>query len=571
MFNVLLMRFLKHSTQNGQEFYSSFPKGYRIGRTKYVVIAGSVISGVGKGTFSSSLGSLLKLRHNLRVAPIKFDGYLNYDAGTLNPYRHGEVFVLDDGTECDLDLGTYERMLNQDLSKNNYLTAGKIFKTIIDKERKGDYLGRDVQFIPHVTGEIKLFLRNLAIKSRADIVLVEVGGTVGDIENSYFLEAMRELAYEDGRHNVCFVNVVYIIEPGSLGEQKSKAAQLGIKSLMSVGIQPNIIVCRSQDPIKQHIIDKISITSNIPVSQVFNLSHVNNILEIPVTLKKVGIDRQILQILNLRYKHDGEFRKWEKLAYKITKANREVTIGITGKYTGVHDSYLSILKALEHCAPYLHTKVHIKWIETTNIEDGKAKVEDELEGVDGIIVPGGFGKRGTEGKIKCVQYAREHQIPYLGLCFGFQMAVIEFARNVCGLRNANSTEIDPNTPHPVIDILPEQKNVKNLGGTMRLGGHNVLVKPNTLAYKLFNKKNMVRMRFRHRFECNPSYIDILQQHGLIFSGKAPNQPIMQILELRDHPYFIGTQAHPCFTSRPLNPNPMFSGLIQAALNHKPYK
>ncbi len=549
------------------EFYSDFPKGYRPGETKFVIVTGSVISGVGKGTFTSCLGTLLKLGHGLNVAPIKLEGYLNYDSGTLNPFRHGEVFVLDDGTECDLDLGTYERMLNQNLTKDNFLTAGRLFKTIIDKERDGKYLGRDVQFIPHVTGELKNFLRELAMKSKADVLLVEIGGTVGDIENSYYLEAMRELRYEEGKENVCFINVVYILEPGSLGEQKSKAAQLGLRTLMGLGIQPDIVVCRSENPISESIKEKISIVANIPVSRVVNLNDTRNIYRVPLKLKGMEIDKAIFEIFDMKKysKESSDFEKWNKLVNMVGSAKKEVTIGIAGKYTNVHDSYMSILKALEHTAPYLDAKVNVKWIETTGIN--KNNVERKVEGLDGLIVPGGFGARGVEGKIECVRYSRENNIPFLGLCFGFQMAVIEFARNVCGLKEANSTEIKPNTKNPVICILPEQEEIDGLGGTMRLGGLDVLIKEGTRAHKIYGK-NKVRGRFRHRWNLNTKYIDKLEKCGMVFSGFAPQKRIMQILELPKHPFFFATQYHPELTSKPLEPEPLFRELVKKSLDHK---
>ena len=551
------------SKTDDTEFYSNFPKKYLRSKTKYIVITGSVISGVGKGTLSSSLGNLLKLLHGFRVAPVKFDGYLNCDAGTLNPFRHGEVFVLEDGTECDLDLGTYERMMNENFTRDNYLTSGKIFKMIIDKERSGKYLGRDVQFIPHVTGEIKGFLRRLAVKSEADIVLVEVGGTIGDLENSYFLEAMRELAYEEGRENVCFINVTYVLRPGSLGEHKSKASQLGIKSLMSMGIQPDIIICRSETPISKKIKEKISIFSNVPVSRVVNSTDVKNIYNIPLFLNDVGIDNELLKILNLESKSDGsrDFEKWKELVRKIDDSRREITIGIAGKYTNVQDSYLSILKAVEHTAPYHNVTPRIKWIETTDIENGKLKVENAMKDVNGLIVPGGFGLRGAEGKISCVKYARENRIPYLGLCFGFQMAVIEFARNVCGIKSATSSEFC-NDRESVVCILPEQEEIEELGGTMRLGGLELLVKEKTLAHRLYDRTR-IKERFRHRYNVNTKYIDILEKKGMVFSGFAPKKRIMQILELPDHPFFIATQFHPELNSKPLEPNPVFMGFLGA--------
>lgn len=555
------------SRTDEHEFYTPLPQGYIHGKTKYIIITGSVISGVGKGTFTSCLGTLLRC-YGLKISMVKFDGYLNYDAGTLNPFRHGEVFVLDDGTECDLDLGSYERFTNQNFSSLNYLTAGRIFKTIIDKERRGEFLGRDVQFIPHVTGEIKRFLRDLAVKTKADIILVEVGGTVGDLENSYFLEAMRELRHEEGKDNVCFINITYVLEPHSLGEQKTKAAQLGIRRLMELGIQPDIIICRSENKLKEKAKEKISIYSNVAMERVFDSQDLESIYDIPLYLKQIGVDRAVFQVLSIGSREnesdDINFSLWKSFVDKIKNANKEIIVAITGKYTGLHDSYISILNALEHTSAYYGAKAKIKWIETTDIENGKILVDSVLKEVDGIIVPGGFGRRGIEGKLACIKYARENKIPYLGICLGFQLAIIEFARNVCRLKNANSTEFDPNTSYPVIDILPEQKRIEGLGGSMRLGGRDVEIKHDTLAYKLYGKA-LVRERFRHRFECNPEYIDILEKNGMIFSGKAPDSNIMQILELYDHPFFIGTQFHPEFTSKPLSPSPIFKGLIEASL------
>jgi len=429
------------------EFFSPIPAGYKKGKTRYVIVLGTVMSGLGKGIFSSCLAKLMQDK-GLKVAPIKLEGYLNIDSGTLNPLRHGEVFVLDDGMECDMDLGTYERMLDQNLTRDNFATSGQMFSSILAKERHGEYLGRDVQMIPHVTGEVKLKLRRLAMKSDADIVFVEIG-----------IEDRTDLR----------------------NERKAWA-------------------------------------------------------------------------------------QWSDFTDKIDATTSEITIGITGKYTSVRDSYASILNALEHAGINLNCKVNIKWIETTAITDENAA--QALQGVDGIIVPGGFGTRGAEGKIACIKYARENRLPYLGLCFGFQMAVIEFARNVCGFKNAGTTEIDPDCKEPVIDILPEQKKIEGLGGNMRLGGRDVELKKDTLAWKIHDKAPSVRMRFRHRYEVDPKYIDTLEKAGMVFSGKAPNQPIMQILELPEHPFFMGTQAHPCLTSRPLNPQPLFLNFVKAALQKK---
>jgi CTP synthase len=551
----------------GHEFYNNLPKGYVPGKTKYVVITGSVISGVGKGTFSSCLGNMLKVFRGFNVVPMKFECYVNYDSGTLNPFRHGEVFVLDDGTETDLDLGTYERMLNRNLTRSSFVTMGRVFKNIIDKERAGHYLGRDVEFIPHVTGEIKNYARRLAAESQADIVLIEIGGTVGEIQNQLYLEAMRELAYEEGPGSVCFINVTYVLEPGSLGEQKSKAAQLGIKTLQSMGIQPDVIVCRSENPISEKIKQKISISSNVAVDKTIGFHDTRNIYKFPIMLKESGLDRIVMEILGLDTKTGltEESKQWNSLAGNIDTAGKELVIGMTGKYTTVHDSYISILKALEHTAPHLGTKVKVKWIETTKI--GPENVSQAMSGLDGIIVPGGFGSRGTEGKIECVRYAREKDIPYLGLCYGFQMAVLDFAKNVAGVKEANSTEIDSKTKEPVICILPEQEEIEELGGTMRLGGFDMTIKPDTLAHKLYGK-TQVRERFRHRYNVNTKCIELLEKHGLVFSGMAPQKRIMQILELPGNRFHLGTQFHPEFTSRPLSPNPLFKGFLEACLKGK---
>jgi len=552
------------------EFYTPIPDGYQPGRTKYLIVTGSVISGLGKGIFAASLGSLLQAR-GLKIAPVKFDGYLNQDAGTLNPYRHGEVFVLDDGTECDMDLGSYERFLHQDLSQHNYLTGGRVFARVLARERHGDYLGRDVQFIPHVTGEIKSFLRQLAVRSQADLVVVEVGGTVGDIENGYFLEAMRELQYEEGSANVMFASVTYILRPRVLGEQKSKAAQLGIRTLMAQGIQPAIIACRADEPVTESVREKISIYSNVPVSRVVGLPDTESIYRVPVLLHDAGLDEATIDLLDLRSRvatqgcidrQNELVAFWADYSDKITGPRRQLSVAITGKYTGVRDSYASIINALEHAGALLGARVSLRWIETTEIDSPEAAAE-ALAGVHGMIVPGGFGSRGTEGKIHCINTARTRNIPFLGLCLGFQLAVVEFARSVCGLEGAYSTEVAADAVHPVIDLLPEQKKLEGLGGNMRLGGRWVEVKAGTNAHRLYDGASEIRERFRHRYECNPEYIDIVERHGLVFSGKAPDHPIMQILELPGHPFFMGTQFHPELISRPQRPHPLFCGFVQA--------
>jgi CTP synthase len=552
------------------EFYTPMPDGYRPGHHKYVIVVGTVMSGLGKGIFSSSLAKLLQDK-GLKVAPIKMEGYYNIDSGTLNPYRHGEVFVLDDGMETDMDLGTYERLLDQDLSAANFTTNGQIMSSVLKKEREGSYLGRDVQAIPHVTGEIKLKLRELAVKSNADVVFVEVGGTVGDYENAHYLEACRQLAYEEGEGSVVFVALTYILEPNALGEQKSKAAQLGIKRLMEVGIMPHIIACRASTPVKEKVREKISMYTNVPMRRVVSMHDVESIYLIPETLRDAGMDREVLTLLDMHDRvnqrlEDQQRMKWRWFVDHIGKAGKDVTIAVTGKYTALRDAYASIIKACEHCGVHLGVNVQLRWLDTTSID--RSNVDRRLADCHGIIVPGGFGVRGTEGKIECIRYARENGMPYLGLCLGFQMAVIEFARNVCNIPGAGSSEFEPGCQNPVIDILPEQKKIEGLGGNMRLGGKDIDLKPGSLVSRLFDNANRIRLRFRHRYEVDPKYIATLEKHGLIFSGKHPTQPIMQVLELPQsmHPYFIGTQAHPELTSRPLRPQPLFLGFIKAAMD-----
>jgi len=557
------------------EYYSPVPDGYVKGKHKYVVVMGTVMSGLGKGIFSSSVAKLLKDK-GLSVSPIKMEGYLNIDSGTLNPYRHGEVFVLDDGMETDMDLGTYERMLDQNLTKDNFTTSGQIYRGVLDKERHGGYLGRDVQMIPHVTGEVKYLLRDLAVKQEADVVFVEVGGTVGDFENAFYIEALRELAFEEGPDSVCFVGLTYVIEPQALGEQKSKAAQLGIKRMMELGVQPHIIACRGRHPVTDKVREKIAMFSNVPINRVFSMHDRESIYTIPEQMHAEGLDIQILSILNMHHQvqpaHEDKARKeWSHFVSALTGQRKyNVSIGITGKYAELRDAYASIDKALEHCGANLCADVDIQWLDTIAMDaENPDQIARMLKPLDAVIVPGGFGHRGTEGKIASVKYCRENHVPYLGICLGFQMAVVEFARNVCGIENAASTEFAPDAEQAVIDILPEQKKIEGLGGNMRLGGKKVQLTAGSLASILYDNKAEIRERFRHRYEVDPKYIDTLEKHGLIFSGRHPDQPIMQVLELPHavHPYFIGAQFHPELTSRPLHPAPMFMGLVAAAIKH----
>jgi CTP synthase len=558
------------------EWHSPTPPGYERGRTRYVAVIGTVMSGLGKGIFSASLAKLIKDK-GLAVAPIKMEGYLNIDSGTLNPYRHGEVFVLDDGMETDMDLGTYERMLSQDLSRRNFVTAGQIYTEILERERRGGYLGRDVQMIPHVTGTVKLLLRQLAMTGGpgggpADVVFVEVGGTAGDYENGFYIEALRELAFEEGPGSTCFVALTYIIEPQILGEQKSKAAQLGIKRLMEAGIQPHIVACRAHNPVTQQVREKIAMFSNVPMKRVFSMHDRESIYLIPDSLRAGGLDREVLSLLDLHGRvdaqHEDESRLvWASFVSKLRSPRRHrISIGITGKYAALRDAYASIDKALEHCGAHLSAQIDLRWIDTSTIEPGN--VASALDGVHGVIVPGGFGQRGVEGKIACVEHARTQRIPFLGICLGFQMAVIEYARNVLRLHEANSTEFDAATPEPVISELPDQKRLEGLvGGTMRLGAQDVSITPGSLACYLHDGRTMIRERFRHRYEVEPRYVDQLTAAGLRFSGRHPAHPIMQVLELEQsvHPYFVGAQFHPELTGRPLRPQPMFMGLVAAAI------
>jgi len=562
------------------EVFRPVPEGYERGRHKFVIVLGTVMSGLGKGIFSSSLAKLLKDK-GLSVAPIKLEGYLNIDSGTLNPYRHGEVFVLDDGTECDMDLGTYERMLDQNLSRQNFCTSGQVYTEILERERRGGYLGRDVQMIPHVTGEVKNRLRRLAMtggpdRGPADVVFVEVGGTVGDYENGFYIEALRELAFEEGPGSACFVALTYIIEPEILGEQKSKAAQLGIKRLMEAGIQPHLLACRARNEVTNTVREKMAMFSNVPISRVFSMHDRPSIYTIPDDMRREGLDREVLSILDLHNRvnvayEDHARAEWTRFTNNLTAPRRhQIQIDILGKYAALRDAYASIDKAIEHASAHLSADVNVRWVDTSSItrDNVEKALRDNQDGeAHGVIVPGGFGERGVEGKIACVQYVRAHGIPYLGICLGFQVAVIEFARHVLGWDRAGSTEFDPKCERPVIAELPEQKQIEGLGGTMRLGAQDVVVESKSLAAFLYNNQTTIRERFRHRYEVDPGDVERLREAGLVFSGRHPEQPIMQILELPvdRHPFFIAAQYHPELTSRPLRPQPLFAGLIAAAI------
>lgn len=562
------------------EWYSPEPEGYVAGRTRFVVVIGTVMSGLGKGIFSSSVAKLLQDK-GLSVAPIKMEGYLNIDSGTLNPYRHGEVYVLDDGLETDMDLGTYERMLDLNLTRRNYITAGQVYTDVLERERRGGYLGRDVQMIPHVTGLVKYKLRELAMQGGpnggpADVVFVEVGGTAGDYENSFYIEALRELAFEEGPGSACFVALTYILEPSILGEQKSKAAQLGIKRLMEAGVQPHIIACRAKNQVTKTVMEKIGMFTNVPMDRIFSMHDRESVYSIPDEMRSASLDREILSILGLHDRvqpvHEDRARaRWATFASKlVAPRTHSITLGITGKYAALRDAYASIDKAIEHAAIQLGADIDTKWIDTSDL-DGADRTAEALIDLDAIIVPGGFGERGVEGKVRCVEFARTNKIPFLGICLGFQMAVVEYARNVLGLEHAHSTEFASSVTNAVISELPDQKQLEGImGGTMRLGAQDVSLTPGSLVSFLHEQKTEVRERFRHRYEVEPAFIEQLTNAGLHFTGRHPDYPIMQVLELATnaHPYFIGTQFHPELTSRPLRPQPMFMGLVAAAIARK---
>lgn len=537
-------------------------------QTKYIIITGGVLSGLGKGIAGASIGRLLNSKY--KVVPIKCEGYLNVEPGTMNPIEHGEVFVLADGEEADMDFGHYERFIGIKCKAHWNITMGKVFRDIIEKERKGDFLGKTVQYIPHVTNLIKEKIRRITKEEKADIAIVEIGGTVGDIETALHLEAMRQLRRELGENNVIFIHLTYIPKPFGVNEQKSKPTQQSVNLLNHIGINPDIIIGRCNEKINENIKEKIALFCGVDKKDVISGIDVKSVYEVPLIFYKEGIVDRINMKLKIRAK--PKLENWRNLVNGLIKvrSDKGVTIAVCGKYTKLNDSYASINEALSHCAANLRNKVNLKFVETTLIEEGKLSVEEALKGVDGIIIPGGFGSRGIEGKIRLIKYVRENKIPFLGICYGMQLAVIEYARSVCGFTGANTTEVNPNTKHPVIMILPSQMNVKIKGGTMRKGEHIIEVKEGTLAYNLY-RSNRIRERFRHRYEVNPEYIGGLVNKGVIFSGKAPNEPIMQIMELKDHPYFLGTQYHGELTSRLDNPNPVFMGLVRNAINYSKSK
>lgn len=532
-------------------------------KRKYVIVLGSLMSGLGKGILSSSLAKILQSK-GYKVVPIKFDGYLNVDCGTMNPFRHGEVFVLDDGTECDMDFGTYERFLNIDISGKSSITGGKLFSRLIEKERKGGFLGRDVQIVPHLTDEIKNWVRGVGEQAKADVVFVEVGGTVGDLENGYFIEAMRQFAHEEGEGNVLFVQLTYVPSL-SEGEQKSKPTQHANRLIQSMGISPKIIICRQQEPLTREVREKISMFCSVPIENVFDDPALETIYELPIALEKQKISQVLLKELNLEHK-DEDLKEWRALVERIRTPKREMRVAICGKYTAVKDAYVSVKEAVVHAAAFHGVKAHIEWVEASELEEGKTVAKEMLKGIDAVIVPGGFGSRGTEGKIQVAKYCRENRLPYLGLCFGLQMQVIEYARNVCGMQGANTTEIDEKTKYPVIDFLPEQRKIKDKGATMRLGAYECVVKKGTKAYEAYGAEK-ISERHRHRYEVNDAFVEALEKAGLVVCGKSPEGDIVEMVEWKDG-FGVSTQAHPELKSRLEKPAPLFVALLKAALERK---
>lgn len=540
-------------------------------KTKYIVVTGGVLSGLGKGVAAASIGRLLCSR--LKIVPIKLDGYLNTDPGTMNPVEHGEVFVLDDGGEVDMDFGHYERFLNIQGKFGWNLTMGKVFQEILERERRGDFLGKTVQFIPHATNVIKERIYGIAREENADILLIEVGGTVGDLENLFYIEAVRQIRHEVGPENMLFVHLTYVPVPSGVREQKSKPTQQGVKLLNEFGIYPDVVIGRCQEYLDDHIKEKIALFGNLQKECVISGPDVESVYEIPLVYEKEGLSALIHKKLGIYSPPAlGEWSQWVAAVKRNnTNPDKVVEIALGGKYTALEDSYASLVESLEHAGAHLGVKVQLRWIETSEIEKGTQSVSDALAGVDGLIIPGGFGARGIEGKIQLIKYARENNLPFLGICYGMQLAVVEYARHVCGLEGAHTEEVEnPEHPiaHKVICYLPGQKNLTKKGGTMRLGGHDVEIKKDSRAFKIYGNSVRIRERFRHRYEVNPEYVSQLEKSGLIFSGKAPGTPIMQVVELTEHPYFMACQFHPELKSNLLEPAPLFHGLVQAALSRR---
>lgn len=529
---------------------------------KFVFVTGGVASSLGKGITAASLGRLLKAR-GLKVALQKIDPYLNVDAGTMNPYQHGEVFVTEDGAETDLDLGHYERFVDINLTRKSNVTTGQIYGSVIEKERRGEYLGQTVQVIPHITDEIKLRIREVAEEWDADVTIVEIGGTVGDIEGLPFLEAARQFKLDCGAENVLYLHVT-LIPTVAGGELKTKPTQHSVRELRSIGIQPDGLVCRTPLPLTEEMKRKISLFCDTPKDAVFEAVDTDFIYEVPLMLEEQGMARWVMQRLGLT---DGEpdLSDWYELVRRGRNPVDEVNIAMVGKYVQLRDAYLSVIEALKHGGFAHQVQVRIHWVDAEQLTNETAPLL--LKGIDGIVVPGGFGYRGIEGKIAAIKHARENGVPFLGLCLGLQCAVIEFARNVCGLTEANSAEFDEKTSHPVIALLDEQRRVVQKGGTMRLGAYPCFLKPETKIAEIY-KKHLVYERHRHRYEVNPRYHEILERHGMVLGGISPDGKLVEAIELPDHPFFVATQFHPEFKSRPNRPHPLFSAFIEASIKQK---
>jgi CTP synthase len=525
---------------------------------KFIFVTGGVASSVGKGITTASIGRLIKSR-GLSVAIMKLDPYINVDPGTMSPYQHGEVFVTDDGAETDLDLGHYERFTDEHLSQASNVTTGQVYSTVIAKERRGDFLGGTVQVIPHITNEIKDRIRLVANRHRPDVVVVEVGGTVGDIEGQPFLEAIRQMRKEEGRRNVLYIHVTLLPRLSSTGELKTKPTQHSVKELRAIGIQPDVLVCRSDSEVPDDVRAKVALFGDVDEEAVIPLPTADSIYEVPLILEDAGLGRYISE-------HFGwqglvpDLRHWKQLVDRIRCPRKPLRVALVGKYVELHDAYMSVAESLEHAALAHGLAAEIIWVNSER--DDLNEMLEELRYASGIIVPGGFGPRGVEGKIVAAQYARVREIPYLGLCYGLHMAVIEFARSVLGLEGANSTEIDPDTPHPVIDLMPGQRDVE-MGGTMRLGLYPCRLRPDTFAADAYQQE-IVEERHRHRFEVNNDYRDMMERAGFIVSGESPDGTLAEIMELRDHPWFVGVQFHPEFKSRPTRPHPLFDQFVDAA-------
>lgn len=533
---------------------------------KYVFVTGGVVSGLGKGITAASLGRLLKAR-GCQVTMQKFDPYINIDPGTMNPIQHGEVFVTEDGTETDLDLGHYERFIDENLDKNSNVTTGKIYWSVLQKERHGDFGGGTVQVIPHITNEIKSRFYRPKTQDEDRIAIIEVGGTVGDIESQPFLEAIRQFQQEIGHENAVLVHVTLIPFLKASGEMKTKPTQASVKELQGMGIQPDILVCRSEYPLTDEIRRKIALFCNVPVSHVLQNLDVEYLYEAPLAMEREKLADVILEILRLENRKP-DLTDWEDMVKSLRNPKYTVNIGIVGKYTQLHDAYLSVAEALKHGGIFCRTKVELTWIDSEELNE--KNLDQSLHAADGILVPGGFGNRGTEGMILAVQYARIHKIPFLGICLGMQMAIVEFARHVLGYEDANSIELNPSSCHPVIALMPDQEQVEDLGGTLRLGSYPCLLAEGSKAAELFGMRE-IRERHRHRYEVNNAYRKELEEHGMTIAGTSPDGRIVEMIELSDHPFFEGTQGHPEFKSRPNHAHPLFGGFVKASVDFKKNK